>query len=151
MEAHCDFTSNDHVKKLHFCYISRGYIISHKPVWIHQYLYFHKIYMIIVGTQQDLAAEAWNNIQDIKNGVSNSYFVKIKTFRLQTSKLLGKRRKTYILDVICNRFYFGEVQKEVLGKCSGQGISVTREEVCLSISGLFQKKKTSRVVEEMPL
>ena len=64
----------------------------------------------------------------IKNGVSNSYFVKIKTFRLQTSKLLGNRRKTYILDVICNRFYFGEVQEEVLGQCSEQGISAPKEE-----------------------
>ena len=34
---------------------------------------------------------------DLKNDLtSNSYFVKIKTFRLQTSKLLGNRRRTYI-------------------------------------------------------
>ena len=52
----------------------------------------------------------------------------MKTFRLQTSKLLGKRRKTYILDVICDRFYFEEVQEEVLGQCSGQGVSVPRKE-----------------------
>ena len=56
-------------------------------------------------------------LQYIKNSVSNSHFIKKKTFRLQTSKLLGKRRKTYILDVICNRYYFGEVQEEVLGQC----------------------------------
>ena len=49
-EAHCDFTSNDYLKKLHFCYVSKGYIISRKPFWIHQYLYFRKIYKIIVGT-----------------------------------------------------------------------------------------------------
>ena len=52
----------------------------------------------------------------------NSYFVKIKTFRLETNKLLENRRKTYILDVTCNKFYFGEVREKVLGQCSGQGI-----------------------------
>ena len=41
---------------------------------------------------------------------------------MQTSKLLGNRRRTYILDVICNKFYFGDVQEEVLVHCSGQGI-----------------------------
>ena len=45
----------------------------------------------------------------------------------------------YILDVICNKFYFGEVQEDVPGQCSGQGISAPRKEG-LSISGLFQKK-----------
>ena len=50
-------------------------------------------------------------------------------------------RKTCILDVICNRFYFGEVQEEVLGQCSGQGILLPRKKKSyLSISGLFQKK-----------
>ena len=44
------------------------------------------------------------------------------------SKLLGNRRKTYILDAIRNRFYFGEVQEEVLGQSSGQGISAPRAE-----------------------
>ena len=35
----------------------------------------------------------------------------------------------YILDVICNKFYFGEVQEKVLGQCSGQGyISAPRTE-----------------------
>ena len=43
-----------------------------------------------------------------------------------TSKLLGNRRKAYILEVICNRFYFGEVQEEVLGQYSGQGISIPK-------------------------
>ena len=32
------------------------------------------------------------------------------------------------MDVICNRFYFGEVKEEVLGQCSRQGISVPRKE-----------------------
>ena len=69
----------------------------------------------------------------IVRGVSNTYFIKIKTFRLQTSNLLGNRRKTYILDVICCKFYFGEVQEEVLGQCRGsQGISAPRTE-CLSV------------------
>ena len=55
----CDFTRNDNVKKLHFCYICKGYIISHKRFWIHQYLYFHKICKRIVCTYQKLSAEAW--------------------------------------------------------------------------------------------
>ena len=79
-----------------------------------------------------MPAETWNNIQSAsftisKMVLSNSYFVKIKNFRLQTSKLLGNRRNTYILDVICNRFYFGEVQ-EVLGQFSEQDILATRKE-----------------------
>ena len=67
------------------------------------------------------------------------------------SKLLGNRRNTYILDVICNRFYFGEVQEEVLVCAVGRVSQHPEKKVYLSISGLFQKKKTSRVVEEMPL
>ena len=63
-----------------------------------------------------------------QKGLSDSYFIKINTFRLHTCKLLGKRRKTNVLYLICNRFYFGEVQEEVLGQCSGQGISVPRVE-----------------------
>ena len=47
---------------------------------------------------------------------------------MQTSKLLANRRKVYILDVICNRLYFGEIQEEVLGQCTGQGISEARVE-----------------------
>ena len=90
-----------------------------------------------------MSTEAWNNIQSAsykisKNGVSNSYFIKIKTFWLQASNLLWNRRKTYILDVICNRYYFGEVQEQVLDQCSGQGISAPRNglSVCQ-----FQKEK----------
>ena len=56
----------------------------------------------------------------------------------------------YILDVIWNRFYFQEVQKEVLGQCSEQGISVPRKEG-LSVYKWSISEKTSRVVEEMPL
>ena len=44
------------------------------------------------------------------------------------SKLLGNRRRTYILGVIFNRFYFGEVQEEVLGQWSGEGILAPRRE-----------------------
>ena len=47
---------------------------------------------------------------------------------MQAIKLLENRRKTYILDVTCNRFYFGEVHVEVRGQCSGQGISAPRKE-----------------------
>ena len=45
--------------------------------------------------QQKLGITSLSFLQDIKNGVSNSYFVKIKTFRLQMCKLLENRRKTY--------------------------------------------------------
>ena len=61
---------------------------------------------------------------------------------------MGNRRKMYILDVICDRFYFGEVQEEVLGQCGGQGILAIRKEGYLSINGLFQEKETSMEVEE---
>ena len=75
----------------------------------------------------------------------------MKTFRLQTSKLLGNRRKTYILDLMFNKFYFRVVQEKVLGQCSGKGyISQHLEQnIFLSISGLFQKK-ASMVVDEVP-
>ena len=46
---------------------------------------------------------------------------------------MENRRKTYILDIICNRLYFGEVKEEVLSQCSGQGISAPRTE-SLSVS-----------------
>ena len=49
-EAHYDFTSNDHVKKLHFYYTFKGCATSHKPFWLHQYLYFHEMYKRTVGT-----------------------------------------------------------------------------------------------------
>ena len=50
IEAHCDFTSNDSVKKLQFCHISKGFIISCKSFCIHQYLIImlseKKVYMV---------------------------------------------------------------------------------------------------------
>ena len=52
----------------------------------------------------------------------------VLTFRLEMSKLLGRRRKTYTLDVDCRRFYFGKVYEEVLGQRSGQDISTPRTE-----------------------
>ena len=64
------------------------------------------------------------------------------------SKLLGNRRKTYILAVICNRFYFGEVQAGALGQCSEQGISAVQhpeKKVYLSISVfLFVAEKKNK-------
>ena len=144
-EIHCDFTGNDYLKKLHFCYISKSYKIPHKLFWMYQYLYFHNVQgnSRHVGqvVNRSLEYHSVSVLQDIENGVSNSCFVKIKTFRLQTSKLLRNRRKTYILCVIYNRFYFGEVKEEVFGKCSRQGISEPRTDF-LSISGLFQKKSS---------
>ena len=62
---------------------------------------------------------------------------------------MGNRRKTYILDVICNRFYFGEVQEDVLGQCSEQGILAPRKESLSVYQWSAPEKKTSRVVEEM--
>ena len=81
-------------------------------------------------------------LQDIKNCVSNSYFVKIKTTRLQASKLLGNRRGTYVWDATCNRFCFG-VQEEVLDQCSRQGKLAPRTEN-VSIKGLFQKNAKNK-------
>ena len=43
---------------------------------------------------------------------------------MRMSKLMGNRRKTYILDVIFNKFHFGEVQEEVLYQCCGQVIYI---------------------------
>ena len=68
----------------------------------------------------------------------------MNTFRLQTSNLLGNRKKTYILDVICNRFYIGEVQEEVLGQCSGQGISAPRGEGLSVYQWSVPEKKQAR-------
>ena len=56
----------------------------------------------------------------------------------------------YILDVICNRFYFEDVQEEVLGQFSGQGISAPRKESLSVHQRSVPEKKTSRVVEKMP-
>ena len=56
---------------------------------------------------------------------------------------MGNRRKTYILDVICNKFYFGE-ERKLLGQCSGQGRFISQhleQKVYLSISSLFRKEK----------
>ena len=63
---------------------------------------------------------------------------------MQTSKLLRNRRKTYILNVICTRFYFGEVQEEVQGQCSGQGISAPRTD-CLSV---YQRSVTEKKIKQ---
>ena len=41
---------------------------------------------------------------------------------------MGNKRKTNILDIICSRFCFGEVQEEVLRQSSGQGILAPRKE-----------------------
>ena len=49
-KKHCDFTTNDHMKKLHFCYKSKGCTTSRKTFCIHQNLYFHEMYKRIVGT-----------------------------------------------------------------------------------------------------
>ena len=118
--------------------------MSHKPLWIHQYLYFHKIYKRIVGitfSQVPSRYQKW----------CNSYFVKIKTFRLQTSKLLGNRRRTYILDVICDKFCFAEVQEEILGQCNRQVIYLNfynRRSICLSLV-CSRKKQTWSLMKHL--
>ena len=70
---------------------------------------------------------------------------------MQADKLLGMRRKAYILDVICNRFYLGEVQEDVIGQCTGQGISEPRAEGLSVYQQSVPEKKTSRMVEEIPI
>ena len=45
------------------------------------------------------------------------------------------------MDVICNRFYFGEVQEEVLGQCSEQYILASRKEG-LSVYHWFVSEKS---------
>ena len=116
--------------------------MSHKPLWIHQYLYFHNMWKKIVDTQQKFSAEAWNNIQSASFKISkmvqvtnsNSYFLKMKTFRFHTMKLLRNRTKAYILDVICHIFYFLEFQYVVLGQFNGQDILAPRtENHCIGI------------------
>ena len=57
----------------------------------------------------------------------------------------------YILDVICNRFYFGEVQEEVLVQCTEQGISAPRIEDLSYYQQSASERETSRVVEEIHL
>ena len=47
---------------------------------------------------------------------------------MQARKLLGNRRNAYILGVICNRFYFEEVQEDVLAQYNRQGITVSIKE-----------------------
>ena len=61
-------------------------------------------------------------------------------------KLLKNRTKAYILDVICNIFYFLEVQYVILGQCNEQDILAPRTEN-LSAYQWSVREKTSRVVE----
>ena len=61
------------------------------------------------------------------------------------SKLLGNRRKEYVLIVICNRFYFVEIQEDVLG------ISTLKVEGLTVYQWSVPEKKPSRVFEKMPL
>ena len=55
---------------------------------------------------------------------------------------MRNRRKAYIFDVICNRFYFGEVQEEVLDLCSGQYTSEPRAEGLSIYQWSVPEKKT---------
>ena len=68
----------------------------------------------------------------------------MNTFRLHTRKLSGSRRGTYIFDVIRNRLCFGEVQEEVLGQCSGYGISAPRTESLSVYHWPVPEKKQAR-------
>ena len=54
------------------------------------------------------------------------------------------------MDVICNKFYFGEIQEEVIGQCTEQGISAPRTESLSFYQYPAPEKETGRVVEEMP-
>ena len=78
-----------------------------------------------------MLTEAWNNIQSASFKISKMASVTIfknKDFQIANEQTIRKQEKTYVLDVICNRFYFGEVQEEVLGQYSGEGISAPRKE-----------------------
>ena len=57
----------------------------------------------------------------------------------------------YVLDVIRNRFYFGEVQETVIGQCTGQGISSSRTEGLCVHQWSVPEIKTIRANEVMPL
>ena len=102
-EPHCDFTSNNHVKKLHFCYISKGCTMFYKPFWIHQYLYFQKMYKKIVGRQQNVSAKAWNNIQSASFKISKMVKVTLRTFAfleyIQKRGCLFDMKQTVLLPV----------------------------------------------------
>ena len=80
---------------------------------------------------------------NFKNGASNSYFVKIETFRMEKSKLLENTRTAHVFEVVCNRFYFGEIQEEVIGQCTGQAISAPRTEGLSAYPWPSLEKKTS--------
>ena len=55
----------------------------------------------------------------------------------------GERR---ILDVICNRFYFEEIQKEILGQYIGQCILAPRtEDPFVSQWSVPEKKEAKRL------
>ena len=61
---------------------------------------------------------------------------------MKTCRLLRNRRKTYILDVIWNRFYFRDVQEEVLAQWRGEGISAPREKgLFVYLLSVPEKKK----------
>ena len=48
------------------------------------------------------------------------------------------------MDVICNRFHFGGAREEVLGQCSGQGISAPRTEGLSVYQWSFREKKNKQ-------
>ena len=79
-------------------------------------------------------------------------FRKNKDFQVADDQIIGKQEKdVYILDVICNRFYFVEVQEEVIGYCSEKGILRPRTEGLSVYQWPVSEKKSSREVEEMSL
>ena len=70
---------------------------------------------------------------------------------MRMSKLMGNRRKTYILDVICNKFHFGKVQEDVLYQCCGQVIYILAPRTKgLSVYQWSVPEKKNMVVEQMP-
>ena len=75
-----------------------------------------------------MSEEAWNNIQSASFKISQMAQVTPISLESRLSESFIGKQKTCILDIISNRFYFGEVQEEVLGQYSGQGISVPRKE-----------------------
>ena len=78
--------------------------------------------------------------QDIKNDESNSYFVKIMTFRLHTGKLLENRRKGYILDVCYVDFILESFREKFSARALGRVSQHPEQQVYVSIKGLLQKE-----------
>ena len=81
-------------------------------------------------------------LQDIKNDVSNSYFVKIKTSSLSTCKIIVKQEKDVYLG--CNMkqtLFWGSLKSSRPVQWAGYISQHLKQKIHLSIRGLFQKRQ----------